>query len=97
MGDGTEKSAGGLKVWSITLNLFQDFASSNVDSILFPLVGTTFTVAVKPVNTTTSATNPSYNGTGMLSSYPVFGGSVGDEATTSITINSAGTLARSTS
>lgn len=97
MGDSTHTMLGGLKNWSVDLEFNQDFAASNVDATLFPLVGTTFTVAIKPTSGAVSATNPNYNGTGILESYPPLGGSVGDLATTSITINAASDLARSTS
>ena len=97
MGDDTHKMLGGLKNWSMDVEFNQDFGSSSVDATLFPLVGSTFAVSVVPVNTTVSATNPNFNGTGILESYPPLGGAVGDIATTSVTINAASTLLRSTS
>jgi len=97
MGDDTHTMLGGLKNWSVDLEFNQDFAASEVDATLFPLVGSTFAVSILPTSASVSATNPNFNGTGILESYPPLGGSVGDLATTSITINAAGTLARSTS
>ena len=97
MGDDTKSSFGGLKTWSLEVEIKQDFAASDIDSILFPLVGTAFTVALRPTSAVVSATNPSYTGTGILESYPPLGGSVGDLATTSITIQCAGTLSRAVS
>ena len=94
MGDDTRERLGGLKDWSIDVEFNQDFAASQVDATLFPLVGTTFTVAVRPTSGAISATNPEYTGTGILESYPPLGGGVGDLATTSITIQSAGKLNR---
>ena len=97
MGDDTRSRIGGLKDWSMEVEFNQDFAASEVDVTLFGLVGTTFTVTLKPTSGAVSATNPSYSGTGILESYPPMGGSVGDIATTSITIQAAGTLTRATS
>lgn len=97
MADTTKSSIGGLKSWSVEIEVMQDFAAANIDSILFPLVGTTFVVAVRPTSSAVGATNPEYTGTGILESYPPIGGSVGDLATTSITIQCAGTLSRATS
>lgn len=97
MGDDTKSNKGGLKNWSIEVELLQDFGGSALDSILFPLVGTTFIVIVRPTSDTVSATNPNYTGTGILESYPPMGGAVGDLASTSITIQPAGTLSRATS
>lgn len=97
MGDDTRSRIGGLKDWSMELEFNQDFAAAEVDVTLFPLVGSTFTVTLKPTSAAVSATNPSYSGTGILESYPPLGGSVGDLATTSVTIQAAGTLTRATS
>jgi len=96
MGDTTHSRIGGLKDWSLDIEFQQDYASSKVDATLFPLVGSTFTVIVIPVNDTVTATNPSFSGTGILESYPPIAGAVGDEALASVTIQSAGTLARNT-
>ena len=97
MGDDTRSRLGGLKDWSMDIEALNDFASSQIDAILFPLVGTTFTVIIRPVNTGgVSSTNPNYTGTGILESYNPLGGSVGDLAMTTPTIQSAGTLSRAT-
>lgn len=81
MGTGSTRSmVAGFKNWSLDVEFTQDFAASNVDATLFPLVGDTtgFTVAVKPVNTTTSATNPQYSGTATLATYQPVAGTVGE-------------------
>lgn len=96
MGDDTRKNKGGLKNWSIDVEFKQDFAASAVDATLFSLVGSTFTVTVKPTSAAVGSTNPSYSGTGILESYAPMDGGVGDLATTSVTIQSAGTLTRAT-
>jgi hypothetical protein len=97
MGDTTHSRIGGLLDWSMDIELQQDYAASKTDATLFALVGTTFTVTVKPTSSAVSATNPSFSGTGILESYPPIAGAVGDEALASITIQSAGTLTRATS
>jgi hypothetical protein len=83
----------GLKTASITLEVFQDFAPGDVDSVLQPLYasGGTFSVEVRPTSSTVSATNPKYTMTGRLFSYSPLQGAVGDANTTSVTINNAGT------
>lgn len=97
MGDTTRKRKGGLKDWSLDVEFNQDFAASEVDVTLFTLVGSTFTVIVRADNSDgVSSTNPNYTGTGILESYPPITGGVGDLHTTSITIQSAGTLSRAT-
>lgn len=94
MGDTTHTRLGGLKDWSIEAEFAQDFAAANLDSILFPLVGTTFTVIVRPDAGTVSSSNPNYTGTGILESYPPLGNPVGELATTTVTIQAAGNLTR---
>lgn len=96
-GDDTRSNAGGLKNWSMDISFLQDFASSEVDDTLFDIVGTTVTVAVAPTSGSTSSTNPSYTGTGLIQSYAPFGNSVGDQAAASVSIVAAGTLSRATS
>lgn len=96
MGNTTRINKGGLKTWSIDIELQQDFTDNLIDEILFPLVGTTFTVIVRPTSSAVGVSNPNYTGTGVLESYAPFGQSVGELATSTITIQSAGTLSRAT-
>ena len=83
----------GLKTASITLEVFQDFAASSVDSVMEPLYnsGGTFNIEVRPTSSTVSATNPKYTMVGRLFSYSPLQGAVGDANTPSVTINNAGT------
>lgn len=98
MGDDTRSNKGGLKDWSIEVELLNDEASSSVAQTFFSAVGTTATVLVRPDNSEgVGATNPNYSGTGMLQSFPPLGGGVGELSTTTVSIVSAGTLSRATS
>lgn len=98
MGDTTRTMKGGLKNWSMEIEFTQDFAASSPDVSLFSLVGSTFTVTVRPVKgTAVGATNPNYTGTGILESYSPLQNSVGELAMTTVTIQSAGALSRATS
>ena len=95
-GDSTRQFTGGLKNWTMEFTFKQDFAAAKVDATLFPLVGTSGPVAVKPTSGAVSATNPNYNGTGLFTSYAPFGNGVGDSATASLSVVAAGDLSRST-
>jgi len=97
MGDLTHLMIGGLKNWSIDLELSQDFAAGQIDSIIFPLVGTLIEVIIRPTTGAVSATNPNYKGQALLTTYNPFAGNVGDLAGTTINLKAAGTLARETS
>lgn len=88
----------GLKSWTVTLELNQDFAvTTGVDAILQPLWGTSTDIALIPVNTDLSTSNPSYSGDCVLLSYNPIAGAVGDLATCTATFKGSGELARSTS
>lgn len=95
-GDDTRINAGGLKNWSMEFTAFNDEAAGEINSVLFPLVGSQVTVFAKGDSATTSATNPEYNGTGLVQSFSPLGGSVGENSTGSVSVQSAGTLSRAT-
>ena len=86
----------GLKSGSITLEFHQDFAAGALDSILYPLLGTNATVTVIPTSGTVTASNPSYTGTFLVTSYTPFASTVGDLATVGITWPLTGELTRAT-
>jgi hypothetical protein len=77
MSQASKSRLGGLKDWSMDITFAQDFALSSVDATLFPLVGNTFAVEVRPTNAARSTTNPAYTGTGLLGSYSIMGQQVG--------------------
>lgn len=96
MGDTYRSRIGGLRDWSVSVEFNSDFGASLVDATLFPLLGSTTTVTVKPTSSATSATNPIYSGSVLVSQVNPMGNSVGDLATVSVTWNGAGTLTRAT-
>ena len=97
MGDTYRSRLGGLGDWSMTVEFNQDFAASEVDATIWPLMGTTTTVTVKPTSSAVGATNPSYSGSVLVNDYSPLSNSVGDLATVSVTWPGAGTLTRATS
>lgn len=96
MGDSWKERLGGLKDWSLAVEFLQDFAAAEVDATLWPLLGTVFTVAIRPTNAAASPTNPEYTGSGALESYTPLGGSVGELAMAPVTVQGAGELTRAT-
>lgn len=97
MGDNTKKNTGGLFDWPFTLDLYQDWAASGLDSILFPLIGTVVTVVINPNGSTTGTSNPKFSGSALLESYEPVSGTVGQMAMTKVSFKPAGDLARATS
>jgi hypothetical protein len=94
---GTNRSfIGGLQNNTCTIEFMQDFAATEVEATIFPLVGTTTTIVIKPTAAAVSATNPSYTLTGAyLASHTPVAATVGELAMTSLTFT-GGTLAKAT-
>jgi hypothetical protein len=97
MGASYHARLGGLKDYSLELELNQDFASGSVDATLFPLLGVSTSIEVRPVNGSRSATNPGYTGNAILESYKPVSGKVGDMLVTTASFKGDGALARQTS
>ena len=96
-GDSGHKFTGGLQNVSCNIEFMQDFAASNVEATIYPLVGTTTTVEIKPTSGAVSATNPSYTiSDAFLASHQPVSGAVGELAMTSLSFT-GGTLAKATS
>jgi len=100
-GSGFRTRLPGLKSGSVTLNFFQDFAATSVDTTLWGLfnasgTATYATVVVLPTSSAVSATNPSYTAVCVVTQYQPYSASVGDIATLSVTWPTTGTVTRGT-
>jgi hypothetical protein len=73
----------GLADNSVTFEFHQDYATSSVEQVIYPLLGTAVTCIVKPVNGAVSATNPSYSFSVLVSEWTPLNGGVGELATAS--------------
>lgn len=90
------KFTGGLQNNSLDIDLMQDFAASNVEATIFPLVGTQTTVVIKPTSGAVSATNPSYTLTDTyLAAHTPVAAAVGELAMTSLSFT-GGVLTKAT-
>ena len=87
----------GLQDNSVTIEFFQDFATSLVEQTIYPLLGSTTTVVVLPTSSAASATNPSYTFTALVSEWQPLSGAVGELATASVTWPISGTITKATS
>jgi hypothetical protein len=74
----------GLRDWSVDLDFNQDFAASQVDATLFPILGTVVAFELRNQAGAGSTTNPAYRGNVLISTYQVADGSVGDLAHSSV-------------
>jgi len=96
-GDTAKKRVAGLADNSISIEFFQDFAASQVEATIYPLLGTATTVVVKPVSTTTGSTNPSYTVSAVVSEWQPLKGGIGQLATASVTWPVSGAITKATS
>jgi hypothetical protein len=84
----------GLQDNSVTLEFHQDFATSNVEQTIYPLLGSTTSVVVLPTSSAASATNPSYTFTALVSEWQPLSGAVGELATASVTWPISGAITK---
>jgi hypothetical protein len=93
MGDTWVEVIGGLKSGQLAITFNDDAAASNIDSILWPLLGTVVTFEVRPTDSAVGAGNPKYTGS-VLISQAALGGGVGELAAKSLTFPTSGTVTR---
>jgi len=84
----------GLQDNSVTIEFFQDFATSLVEQTIYPLLGTTTSVVVLPTSSAASATNPSYTFTALVSEWQPLSGAVGELSTASVTWPISGAITK---
>lgn len=75
----------GLGDAKITINMFQDFASGKTHATLQPLIGSTtpVTIEVRATSAGRSATNPAAVMSGLLMTYNMLQGGIGEASTIS--------------
>jgi len=96
-GDTAVTRIAGLGDHSVSLDFHEDFSATEVHATIYPLLSGTTTLVVKPVNETTSSTNPSYTMTVLVTEWPLLNGAVGDLATASVTWPVSGSITVATS
>ncbi len=96
MGDSGHKFVKGLEASSITIDFFNDEATSKTLQTLQAVWGTSTTVTVKQTSSATSATNPLYTMSCLVNNTTPINGAVGDISTQSVTWNVNGTIAVTT-
>jgi hypothetical protein len=88
---------GGLQNLSVEVALMQDFAATNVEATIYPLVGTSTTLVIKAASGATSATNPTYTiSNAFLAAHTPVAGAVGELAMTTLSFT-GGTIVKTTS
>ena len=95
---GDRAFVGGIQNNTLEVTLYQDFAATEVEATIFPLVGTSTTLVLKPTSDAIGADNPTYTITGayLASHTPIAAGDVGSTSPVSLTFT-GGTLVKTTS
>jgi hypothetical protein len=93
MGDSGHKFVKGLEASSITIDFFNDEATSKTLQTLNSVWGTSTTVTVKQTSAATSATNPMYTMSCLVNNITPINGDVASLSTQSVTWNVNGTIA----
>ena len=91
-GSGATTRVGGLQDNSVTLDMHQDF--SQIEGLVYPLIGSTTSLVVKPNGTAVGTANPSYTMTPLVTEWTPVNGAVGELATASITWPVSGTVTK---
>lgn len=94
MGMTWEGKLGGLKKGTIKVDFEQDFAASQLDSILWPMFGTTVAFVLRPKSTAVGASNPQWSGNVLISNLTPIAGSIGEIPMQSLTWPASGTITR---
>lgn len=97
MGSTFVERTGGLKSGNLSIEFQQDFAASEVDATLWPLLGSTTAFEVKPTSGAVSSTNPKYSGNVLVNQHIPVANAVGELATMSVSFPTSGTITRATS
>jgi len=97
MGSTFQSRTGGLKSGTLSIEFQQDFAASEVDATMFPLLGTTTAFVVKPTSGSVAATNPSYSGSILINQHIPLANGVGELSTMSVSYPTSGVISRATS
>lgn len=86
---------GGLRSGTLSLNLFQDFAAGEIDSLMWPLLGSVVPFELRTSTAARSTSNPAYTGSVLVNSWGLEGG-VGDAGTVSLEYPTSGAVSRLT-
>lgn len=96
MGSSAKRRVAGLKDSSVAIDFLQSFDASAVEATLYPLIGSTTQVIVKPKGTAVSSTNPSFTFNALITEWMPLDAQVGELATASVTFPVDGLITKAT-
>jgi hypothetical protein len=86
MTDSLNNFIGGIERPTVTLEVFNDFAASSVNSLFEDALGSKLAIKLIPVSGTVTATNPSYSMSVLVSQWQPINGSIDSPASASISL-----------
>jgi hypothetical protein len=86
MSDNIQNMIGGVERPTLSLELYNDFAASSVNSLFEDALGTKLNIKLIPVAGTVTATNPSYTMSCLISSWTPVNGAIDSVASVSVSI-----------
>jgi hypothetical protein len=95
-GNTAVRRVAGLADSSVAIDFNQDFAAASVEATLYPLIGSTAAVIVKPNGTEIGTANPEYTFSALVTEWMPLDAQVGELASASITWPIDGTIAKAT-
>jgi hypothetical protein len=93
---GFRERIGGLKTGTVSFDFHNDYAAAGLDSVLFPLLGGTAAVAVRPAGTAIGSASPEYSFTCLVTEINPIDSAVGDLASQSVSWPITGPVTRAT-
>lgn len=87
---------GGLKSGELACEFKQDFAATELDAIMWPLLGSVVPFEVRADQSAVGASNPAYSGSVLIKGWNPIQGSVGDEASVKLSFPTSGAVSRAT-
>ena len=87
---------GGLKSGTLAMEFVQDFAATKLDSIMWPLLGAVVPFEVRADQAAVGTSNPKYTGNVLVKAWNPLTGSVGDDASVSVSYPTSGAVTRAT-
>jgi hypothetical protein len=94
---GWRQRIGGLKQATVSLDFHNDYSGGGIDSVIYPLIGGTAALTIRPTGTAAPGTaNPEYSATVLVTEYSPVDSAVGDLATFSVSWPVTGAVTRGT-
>jgi hypothetical protein len=94
---GWKEVLGGLKSGTLAAEFKQDIAAGELDSIMWPLLGTVVPFEVRLDQASVGTSNPKYTGNVLIKEWKPIQGNVGDDATVGVSYPTSAAVTRATS